>query len=214
MVLFYKTSASFIEWMSLKTGLKAWLDKTHSGLLGFVFTFWSLVLLILQMLLYFSLFKYFFLIVGSPIFAFLSEKTESIITGQDFSFSFKQLLKDIARGVLLALRNTLWQTVYMLSILFLSWFPVLGWMTPLLAILIECYYYGFSMLDYSMERYKKTSSQSIHFIASQKGLAIGNGLVFYMLHLLPFVGWVLAPSYAVIAATLSLTNPNNNQLKH
>lgn len=213
MVFFYKTSASFIEWMSLKTGLKTWLDKTHSGLLGFVFTFWSLVLLLLQMLLYFSLFKYFFLIVGSPIFAYLSEKTESIITGQDFPFSFKQLLKDMARGIMLALRNTLWQTVYMLSILLLSWFPVLGWMTPLLAILIECYYYGFSMLDYSMERHKKTSSQSIHFIGTHKGLAIGNGLVFYLLHLLPFVGWVLAPSYAVIAATLSLTNPTSNQLK-
>lgn len=211
MLFFYKTSASFIEWMSLKTGLKSWLEKTHSGLLGFVFTFWNLVLFLLQMLLYFSLFKYFFLIVGSPIFAYLSEKTEAIITGNDFPFSFTQLLKDIIRGILLALRNTLWQTVYMLSILLLSWVPILGWMTPLLAILIECYYYGFSMLDYSMERHKKTTSQSIQFIGSHKGLAIGNGVVFYLLHLLPFVGWILAPSYAVIAATLSITKPNTTK---
>lgn len=210
---FVAFAENLIGWIIVKSGLSVWIAKTHSGLLGFIFTFWNIVFLIILFIYCFSLFKYFFLIVGSPIFAYLSEKTESIITGHDFPFSFKQLLKDMARGIMLALRNTLWQTVYMVSILLFSCLPVLGWMTPLLAILIECYYYGFSMLDYSMERHKKTSSQSIHFIGTHKGLAIGNGLVFYLLHLLPFVGWVLAPSYAVIAATLSLTNPTSSQLK-
>jgi CysZ protein len=35
-------------------------------------------------------------------------------------------------------------------------------------------------------------------------LAIGNGLVFYAMHLLPFIGWVLAPAYAIVAATLAV----------
>jgi CysZ protein len=42
------------------------------------------------------------------------------------------------------------------------------------------------------------------FIGSHKGLAIGNGLVFYAMHAVVLVGWVLAPAYAVIAATISL----------
>jgi CysZ protein len=213
MVLFYNTSASFIEWMSLKTGLKNWIDKMQDTWLGILFIFGGMLLLLLQMLLYFSLFKYIFLIVGSPIFAFLSEKTEAILMGKDFPFSFKQLLSDIVRGVRIALRNTVWQTVYMLSILLLGLIPVVGWITPLLAILIECYYYGFSMLDYSMERHKKNTGESIAFIGSRKGLAIGNGIGFYCLHLLPFVGWVIAPAYAVVAATLSLSkNFNDNEL--
>ena len=66
------------------------------------------------------------------------------------------------------------------------------------------YYYGFSMLDYSMERHKKSTSESIAFVAAHKGLAIGNGLVFYLFHLLPLIGWILAPAYAVVAATLSI----------
>lgn len=205
MVLFYNTSASFIEWMSLKTGLKNWIDKMQNTWLGILFIFGGLLLLLLQMLLYFSLFKYIFLIVGSPIFAYLSEKTEAILLGKEFPFSFSQLIKDIVRGVKIALRNTIWQTVYMLSILLLGLVPVIGWVTPLLAILIECYFYGFSMLDYSMERHKKSTTESIAFIGARKGLAIGNGIGFYCLHLLPIIGWIIAPAYAVVAATLSLS---------
>jgi len=158
------------------------------------------------MLFYFSLFKYLFLIIGSPLFAYLSEKTEAIIEGKDYPFNFKQLLKDIVRGIRLALRNVVWQTVYTISILILSFIPVLGWITPLIALVVECYYFGFSMLDYSCERNKLSPAQSIAFVGRHKGLAIGNGMIFFGMHLVPVAGWVLAPSYAVIAATISLYN--------
>lgn len=204
MYYFGKTSNLFIEWLSLKTGLKAWLDGMNDGFLGFLFTIGGFFLWIIQMLFYFSLFKYVWLILGSPVFAYLSEKTAAIIEGKDYPFSFQQLGKDIIRGIKLALRNSLWQTVYALSILFLSVIPLIGWMTPILAILVECYYYGFSMLDYSMERHKKSAAESIYYIGQHKGLAIGNGLVFYIMHMVPFIGWVFAPAYAVVAATLSI----------
>ena len=204
MYYFVQTSNNFIEFLSLKTGLKIWLDKMNSGVLGFLFTLGSLLLWLAMMLFYFSLFKYFFLIVGSPIFAFLSEKTEAIIEGKAYPFSFLQLAKDIVRGIRIACRNALWQTVYSVSILILSIIPIVGWLMPIMALLIECYYYGFSMLDYSMERNKKSTAQSIAYISSHKGLAIGNGIVFYLMHFLPVIGWVLAPAYSVIAATLSV----------
>jgi CysZ protein len=156
------------------------------------------------MLLYFSLFKYIWLILGSPVFSFLSEKTASIIEGKAFEFKLSQYLSDVARGIKMAVRNTLWQTVYIISIIFLSLLPLIGWATPILAILIECYYYGFSMLDYSCERNKLSAAKSIDFIGRHKGLAIGNGIIFYMLHCVIIVGWVFAPAYAVIAATISM----------
>ncbi|MCW3088744.1 MAG: hypothetical protein JWQ78_2130 [Sediminibacterium sp.] len=202
--LFGRTSSDFIEWMATRTGLKNWLDSMNSGFLGFLFTMGSLLLWLILMLFYFSLFKYLFLIIGSPLFAWLSEKTEAIIEGKDMPFSFMQLLKDIKRGIIIALRNSLWQTVYTLSILFLSLIPLAGWLTPILAIMVECYYYGFSMLDYSMERHNKTPAESIFFIGAHKGLAIGNGLVFYLMHMVPILGWILAPAYSVVAATLSM----------
>ena len=207
--LFMKSSNSAIGYMLLKSGLKEWMERMESSWLSFLLIFGQLVLQLVLLLFYFSLFKYLFLIIGSPLFAYLSEKTESIIEGKDFPFSLKQLMKDILRGIRLALRNMLWQTVYTVSILVLSFVPLVGWVTPLLALLIECYYLGFSMLDYSCERNKLSTAQSILFIGRHKGLAIGNGIIFYMMHILPFIGWILAPSYAVIAATISLYNAKN-----
>ena len=158
---------------------------------------------------YFSLFKYLFLIIGSPLFAYLSEQTEALINGKEYSFQFDaQIWADIKRGSRLAIRNALWQTVYTLCILILSFIPLAGWITPVISTFVECYYYGFSMLDYSCSRHQLSPSASIAYISQHKGLAIGNGMVFYGMHFIPIVGWVLAPAYAVIAATISLYHPN------
>lgn len=204
MYFFGKSATHLIELVSIETGLKAWVDKMQSSLLGFFFALGGIMLWLILILLYFSLFKYLWLIVGSPVFGYLSEKTATIMEGKDYPFSLPRLLKDMARGIKLALRNVLWQTVYTVTLLIISFIPVVGWVTPLVVLLIECYYYGFSMLDYSCERQQLSPGQSIEFIGKHKGLAIGNGLVFYLMHGLIGIGWVLAPAYAVVAATLSL----------
>jgi len=55
-----------------------------------------------------------------------------------------------------------------------------------------------------------STQQSIEFIGRHKGLAIGNGMVFYLMHLVPVIGWLFAPSYAVVAATLSIFQPKKS----
>ena len=175
--------------------------------LRFLFIFGQLILQLILLFVYFSWFKYLFLIIGSPVFAYISERTEAIIDGKEYPFDLKQFGKDIIRGIAIAIRNMLWQTVYMVSIFILAFIPLIGWATPVLVLFVESYYFGFSMLDYNSERRKLSASQSIDFIGKHKGLAIGNGMVFYLMHWLPIIGWILAPTYAVIAATLSLHNP-------
>jgi len=202
--LFWISSNSAIEFVLLKTGAKNWLDRMQDSWLNWLFIIGMVIFRLVLLLFYFSLFKYLFLIIGSPLFAYLSEKTESIIEEKEFPFSFTQLIKDIGRATRIALRNMLWQTVYIVTIVILSFIPLFGWIAPLVSLFVECYYLGFSMLDYSSERNKMSASQSIEFISHHKGLAIGNGMVFYIMHLVPIVGWIFAPSYAVIAATLSL----------
>lgn len=201
---FWKSSNSAVSYLSDLIGIEKWLHRQQNSLLSFLFLMGEIMVRLTLVFFYFSLFKYIFLIIGSPLFAYLSERTEAIIEGKEFIFSWKQLWKDMLRGIKLAVRNTLWQTVYILSLLILSLFPVVGWITPVIILFVECYYYGFSMLDYSCERHKLTASESIEFIGKHKGLSIGNGMVFYLMHLLPFVGWALAPAYAVVAATISL----------
>ncbi len=164
------------------------------------------MLRLILVLFYFSLFKYLILIIGSPVFAYLSEKTEAIIEGKEHSFNWSELKKDCIRNSKLALRNCGWQSVYLIALILLSLVPVIGWITPVIALLMEGYYFGFSMLDYSYARVNITPSQSIAFTGRHKGLAIGNGLLFYLMHVLI----ILAPAYAIIAATLCVHKVKNS----
>jgi CysZ protein len=205
---FWISADGAVSHLSQFIGVDRWLHRQHSSALSFFFLMGGIMVRLIMMFFYFSLFKYLFLILGSPVFSYLSEKTESIIEEKEFQFSRSIFFSDIRRGIRLAIRNCLWQTVYTVSILILSFIPLVGWITPVISALVECYYYGFSMLDYSCERHKLSPSASINFISQRRGLAIGNGLVFYLMHFIPFVGWVLAPSYALVAATISLYHQN------
>jgi len=158
------------------------------------------MLRLILVLFYFSFFKYLILIIGSPAFSYLSEKTEAIIEGKEHGFNWPELKKDCTRNIKLALRNCGWQSVYLLALIILSLVPVVGWITPVVALFMECYYFGFSMLDYNFARLGLNPQQSISFIGRHKGLAIGNGLLFYLMHIV----LILAPAYAIIAATLSV----------
>jgi len=204
MYFFGKSATGVIQYLTDVTGLRNWVQQMQNSWLGFFFTLAGIIVWIILMFFYFSLFKYVWLILGSPIFAYLSEKTASILEEKEQHVSTRQVMKDLLRGIRIALRNTGWQTVYAVSILLLSLVPVIGWATPILALFVECYYYGFSMLDYSCERRKLGPAESIAFIGRHRGLAIGNGLVFYLMHFLVIVGWVLAPAYAIVAATISM----------
>ena len=126
MYFFISSANDAVNYLTNLIGIDRWLQEQKSGILSFLFMMGGIMVQVLLVFFYFSFFKFFFLIVGSPVFAYLSEKTESIIEGRDFPFSFKQLLKDIIRGIKLALRNLLWQTVYTVSILLLSFVPLVG----------------------------------------------------------------------------------------
>jgi CysZ protein len=136
MYFFGKSASNVIDFISVKTGLRSWAESMHSRLIGFFITLGGMMLWLILMLFYFSLFKYLWLILGSPIFAYLSEKTAAIIEGKDFPFNFKQLAKDIFRGIRIAVRNSLWQSVFLISILLVSLIPVVGWITPVFYLFI------------------------------------------------------------------------------
>ncbi len=106
----------------------------------------------------------------------------------------------MSRGVFVALRNCGRQTIYLFGLILLSLVPVIGWVTPLIVLVVECYYHGFSMLDYGFARHGFSSKESIRFNSRHKGLAIANGLMFYLMH----VAIIFAPAYAIIAATLTV----------
>lgn len=202
---FYIQSANrFVQYIFVEIGVRHWLEGHGQGLIRFLFLFGQIVLQLVLLLFYFSWFKYFFLIVGSPVFAYLSEKTESILLNNEYPFSFSRLLSDAWRGIRISVRNAFWQTLFTIFLLLLAFIPLIGWIAPLISLMVECYYLGFAMLDYTNERRGYGVARSFEYINRHKGLAIGNGIAFYLLLLIPVAGWVVAPGYAVVAATVSM----------
>ncbi len=206
MFFFWSSADNVISWVSRQLSIESWLQNKESEWLSFMFVMTGMMLRLILVLFYFSLFKYLILIIGSPLFAYLSEKTEAIIEEKEHFFNWPDLKKDCLRSTRLALRNCLWQSIYLIGLILLSLVPVIGWITPVIALLMEGYYFGFSMLDYSFARVNFTPAQSISFTGRHKGLAIGNGILFYLMH----VVIILAPAYAVIAATLCIHKVKNS----
>lgn len=163
------------------------------------FAFKMLVFFLVSMLS-----KYFVLIIMSPMMALLSERTEEIITGNVQDFSLPRFFKDILRGVLIALRNLFLETAIIIVCFLLSFIPLVAIITTPLVFITGWYFYGFSMIDYSSERHRLSLKESTAFVRENKGIAIGNGLIFSMLFHIPFVGVVLSSVLAPIAATLAV----------
>lgn len=209
MYFFSRSATHVIDYLITASGLGDRLQKLQSSWVGFLFTFAGIILWLLLLQFYFSLFKYIILIIGSPVFAYLSEKTQVILENKEQEIKWKELKKDSWRGIRLVCRNALWQTFFFIILSLLTLVPVAGWITPLIALFLECYYYGFFMFDYSCARQNIPLRESIDFAGRHKGLAVGNGLVFYLMHGLIGIGWVLAPAYAVIAANISLYKVKN-----
>ncbi|MFK7786299.1 MAG: EI24 domain-containing protein [Crocinitomicaceae bacterium] len=132
--------------------------------------------------------KYLVVALLSPLLAKLSEKTENILTGNKYPWSFSQLLNDVKRAMRIIVRNLMWEYFFFLIILIVSF---IGWEDPTsspifyLTFVIGFYYYGFAFMDYINERRRLSMDQSIAFMRKNRGLAIVIGGVYSILILVP-----------------------------
>jgi CysZ protein len=132
--------------------------------------------------------KYIVVISLSPLFSHLSQKTEHILTGNKYHFKLDQFIKDIRRGIRIALRNLIRQYFFFLLIFLIS---IIGWEDPksapifYIVFLVSFYYYGFSFIDYVNERRKLSINESVLFVQQHSGLAISIGLIFSLLIFVP-----------------------------
>lgn len=156
-------------------------------------------------LVYLKLYRYIILILFSPILAFLAEKVQEIDQNQSAPFHLGKFISDIFRGIRIALINLVFEVG--LTVIFLFFSIILPFLAPVFTIAIfitESYFLGFAMIDYRNEFYGMKAKESTKMIWQNKGLAFGNGITFNLLTLVPLIGVLVAPSWAVIAAGLAV----------
>ncbi|MCF6364622.1 MAG: EI24 domain-containing protein [Bacteroidales bacterium] len=199
-------SDAFVNWINIGEG-NFWgagaLKWLSSGLIE-----------IIIYSLFFITFVYFggfvIIIILSPLFSIISEKTEYVLSegGIDYPFELKQFIIDVFRGIGIAIRNVLLETGIMILIfiagIILSF---ISWLGVIFMFFVSSYFYGFSYMDYTNERHKRKLKDSVKHIRKYKWVAIVNGSLFAFVLFIPWLGTALSAFIAVIsviAGTVSM----------
>ncbi|MFK7755346.1 MAG: EI24 domain-containing protein [Flavobacteriales bacterium] len=188
-------------WDKIMYGLKIAGEYTLYGII-YLFSYY----------IFFKIQKYIVLIAMAPLMAYLSEKAEEILMDRTYAFNFNLFLKDVWRGILIAIRNMVLEIIVVLLIgivisgLSMVLTPLAAIAAPLSAVLIflvSSYYFGYSSFDYLNERKRLAISAGNRLIWDNKWLVTGNGMVFSVLILMPVLGLMLAPVLCPIGAVIS-----------
>lgn len=181
--------------LTLWLGGISWLSWL-SGVVGFVI---KVLLKIAYFFVFLTFGGYLLLIVMSPVYSWLSERTEAHLTGRKYPFSFRQLLWEMSRGILIALRNMIFQVFISLVLLLCSFIPLVGLLSPFAMFLVSAYFYGFSFIDYAVERKKFNVKQSVRYMNKNAGLVTGIGTVFALSLLIPWISIVVCSFVSLLS---------------
>lgn len=149
------------------------------------------------------LYKHIIMALSAPFMSPVSEKIETHITGivkhNHRKTSFQEQLW---RGIRINIRNLGRELLITIPILLLKFIPVVNIFSTALLIMVQSYYAGFGNMDYTLERHLNYKD-SVKFIRQNRGLAIGNGLIFILCLFIPFIGVILVLPLSVTAGTLT-----------
>ncbi len=170
---------------------------------NFVTTFSTYISGFLIIILGIILFKHVLMALSAPFMTPVSEKVEAYLTGQTSVKSDIGFLPQLLRSIRLNGRNLFKELIITLPLMLLSLIPVVGLIAVVLIFYFQSYYTGIGNMDYTLERHLNYT-ESKKFIKQNKGIAIGNGAVFTLMLLIPFVGIMLTLPIATVAATINV----------
>ncbi|WP_271782362.1 EI24 domain-containing protein [Aquimarina algiphila] len=175
-----------------------WVWEWGAETFGTISTYFGgFLILVLGLVLY----KHIVMALSAPFMSPVSEKVENHLLGQTEHVhretSFRQQL---LRGIRINLRNLSKELLFMIPLVILSFIPVIGIVFTILIFLIQAYYVGFGNMDYTMERHFNYK-ESIQFVRKNRGVAIGNGIVFVLMLFIPILGFIITLPISVVAAS-------------
>lgn len=163
--------------------------------------FSGLIILVLGFILY----KHIVMALSAPFMSPVSEKIEAHLLGnQNFIPRKTNFYQQLGRGIKINLRNLTMELLLSIPILIIGFIPIVGIASAFILFLVQAYYAGFGNMDYTLERHFNYK-ESIKFVKQNRGLAIGNGMVFMLFLLIPVLGIIMVLPLSVTAASTETT---------
>ncbi|WP_370175721.1 EI24 domain-containing protein [Leeuwenhoekiella palythoae] len=148
----------------------------------------------------FIAYKHIVMALSAPFMSPVSEKIEAHLYANVHQHRNTSNASQLLRGLKINLRNLAWELLLSIPFLLLSLIPVVGVLATASLFLIQAYYAGFGNMDYTLERHF-SYRESINFVKAHRGFATGNGIIFMLFLLIPFVGIILVLPISVTAAS-------------
>ena len=148
------------------------------------------------------LFKHLVMILSAPFMGPISKKIEDDFIGVTSQVQVSSPLTLMFRSLKISSRNLFRELLFSIPILLLGLIPFIGFFSLIFLFLMQAYFAGFGNMDYTLERHF-SYQKSIQFVKKNKGIAIGNGLVFMLFLLIPFVGIIFIIPFSVTSATIA-----------
>jgi CysZ protein len=146
------------------------------------------------------LYKHVVMALSAPFMSPVSEKIEAHLIGKSHSHRNTSNGAQLWRGIRINMRNLGMELLLTIPILLISFIPVINILSTVLLFLVQSYYAGFGNMDYTLERHFEVK-ESIQFVKRNRGIAIGNGIVFMAMLLIPVLGIILVLPLSVTAST-------------
>src|SRR5690606_38360586 len=182
-----------------------WGSETFRTISDFI---GALIIIALGIILY----RHIVMALSAPFMSPVSEKIERHLFGLDHSHRKTSTAQQLLRGIRINVRNLAMELLLTIPIILIGFIPVIGIISSVLLFLVQSYYAGFGNMDYTLERHFRYR-ESIQFVKRNRGLAIGNGIVFMLVLLIPVIGIILVLPLSLTAAsteTLAILNKSGN----
>jgi CysZ protein len=171
-----------------------WGKETFSSISNFI---GGLIILVIGLIL----FKHIIMALSAPFMSPVSEKIEAHFTSNtSHSHRDTSFMQQLMRGIKINGRNLFMELLLTIPILLLKFIPIVNIFSTILLFMVQAYYAGFGNMDYTLERHFQYK-QSLQFVRKNRGLAIGNGIVFILFLLIPVIGVILVLPLSVTAAS-------------
>lgn len=156
---------------------------------------------LLVLTLGFITFKHIILALSAPFMGPISKKIEDDFTNGESKTEVSSSIQLLIRGVKISIRNLIRELILTIPILVIGLIPIIGIFSAVLLFLMQAYFAGFGNMDYTLERHF-SYKDSVRFVKRNRGLATGNGIIFMLFLLIPFIGVILVLPFSVTAATI------------
>ena len=147
--------------------------------------------------------KYVVLLLSEVLIYHFMQRALEEITDKPVSTRFQDFLDAQIRMLKVVFRTWIFELIATLGIsIVFGIFGFLDWLEPAALFIVQCYFFGFVIMDNYFEQFDLSIRDSTEESRSLTGIALGLGIVLYLAMLVPIVGVVAGTIVVSVAAAI------------